>query len=126
MPEARTSSSSKSHRYTVRELIKANKMDNTDGVEKIEYAINDVQKGEGLCLTSRNEESKSILSSKEESRVSSNPSMITENKIRIDGEIQSVQNSNSKVTGSTGSVFHWSHYWNIVYSNGFRILDCLH
>ena len=106
MPEARTSSSLKSHRYTVRELIKANKMDNTDGIEKMEYPIDDIQKSKDLCLTSRTAEANNILSSKQESRVSSNPSMITGNKIRIDGRTQSMQNSNSKVTGSTGSVFH--------------------
>ena len=45
MPEARISCSSKSHRYTVRELIKANKMDNTDGIEMAHQKSADTPNG---------------------------------------------------------------------------------
>ena len=109
MPEARISSSSKSVRYTVRELIKANKMDKTDEMEKMENDVQNfgnVQSHTRLHSTSQNSESNDSLSSDEENKVSSNLFSFSSSEMRIEKRDASTQKLDSCITGSAGNIFH--------------------
>ena len=109
MPEARISSSSKSVRYTIRELIKANKMDKTDEMEKMENDVQNfgnVQSHTRLHSTSQNSESNDSLSSDEENKVSSNLLSFSSSEMRIEKRDASTQKIDSCITGSAGNVFH--------------------
>ena len=118
MPEARISSSSKSVRYTVRELIKANKIDKTDEIEKMENGVQNfgnVQSHTRSHSTSQNSESNDSLSSDEESKISSNLLSLSSSEMRIEKRDTSMQKLDSNITGSAGNVFHWS--FDNVFSN---------
>ena len=106
MPEARISNSSKSARYTIRELIKANQMDNTDEREKMECTRQNSEYVHRSYSDSQNSESNDSISSDDESKLSCNPSSLSSSVMRIDYRNESMQKSNASITGSAGNVFH--------------------
>ena len=109
MPEARIATSSKSARYTIKELIKANNKDKIERTDKMDYTVQDsnsVRNDTRLCSTSQNTESNDILSNHEESLTSSSAPTYSQNHILKDPDVVSVQQQNSSFTGSSGNVFH--------------------
>lgn len=114
MPEARISSSSKSVRYTIKELIKANNMGKTEIQDNMDFTADKINSEGNYTKSyspSRNSESNGILSNHEESKAfnketkaSNNSSKISQQQIKK--EIAPVKKENNYITGSSGNVFH--------------------
>ena len=114
MPEARISSSSKSVRYTIKELIKANNMGKTEIQDNMDFTAENISSASHHTRSYsplRNSECSDILSSHEETKASNNETKASNNSSKISQQqikkqIAPVQKQNSYITGSSGNVFH--------------------